>query len=199
MGQNIGLSREGYVSLGEDTPQMWCTHYFLEDPSLQPQVMEALSAAFGGDVYLHETSWPGLSGILSAMGLLMSFLYTMVAVFVLVATLLTVEKLLRSERRDLAIYRALGFPARRLQASFALRFCLVGLAGSLLGTALSAVLTDPLVALLLRAEGISNFSSQPGWIVVALPGAVVTGLFSLFALLAAGKLKRIPLSTIASQ
>lgn len=199
MGQNIGLSREGYVSLGEDTPQMWCTHYFLEDPSLQPQVMEALSAAFGGDVYLHENSWPGLSGILSAMGLLMAFLYTMVAVFVLVATLLTVEKLLRSERRDLAIYRALGFPARRLQASFALRFCLVGFAGSLLGTALSAVLTDPLVALLLRAEGISNFSSQPGWIVVALPGAVVTGLFSLFALLAAGKLKRIPLSDIASQ
>lgn len=199
MGQNIGLSREGYVSLGEDTPQMWCTHYFLEDPSLQPQVMEALSAAFGGDVYLHENSWPGLSGILSAMGLLMAFLYTMVVVFVLVATLLTVEKLLRSERRDLAIYRALRFSARRLQASFALRFCLVGFAGSLLGTALSAILTDPLVALLLRAEGISNFSSQPGWIVVALPGAVVTGLFSLFALLAAGKLKRIPLSTIASQ
>src|SRR5699024_3881355 len=54
MGQNIGLSREGYVSLGEDTPQMWCTHYFLEDPSLQPQVMEALSAAFGGDIYLNE-------------------------------------------------------------------------------------------------------------------------------------------------
>lgn len=148
---------------------------------------------------LHIAAQPMGETSLSAMGLLMAFLYTMVAVFVLVATLLTVEKLLRSERRDLAIYRALGFSARRLQVSFALRFCLVGLAGSLLGTALSAVLTDPLVALLLRAEGISNFSSQPGWIVVALPGAVVTGLFSLFALLAAGKLKRIPLSTIASQ
>lgn len=148
---------------------------------------------------LHIAAQPMGETSLSAMGLLMAFLYTMVAVFVLVATLLTVEKLLRSERRDLAIYRALGFPARRLQVSFALRFCLVGFAGSLLGTALSAVLTDPLVALLLRAEGISNFSSQPGWIVVALPGAVVTGLFSLFALLAAGKLKRIPLSTIASQ
>lgn len=148
---------------------------------------------------LHIAAQPMGETSLSAMGLLMAFLYTMVAVFVLVATLLTVEKLLRSERRDLAIYRALGFPARRLQVSFALRFCLVGFAGSLLRTALSAVLTDPLVALLLRAEGISNFSSQPGWIVVALPGAVVTGLFSLFALLAAGKLKRIPLSTIASQ
>ena len=148
---------------------------------------------------LHIAAQPMGETSLSAMGLLMAFLYTMVAVFVLVATLLTVEKLLRSERRDLAIYRALGFSARLLQASFALRFCLVGFAGSLLGTALSAVLTDPLVALLLRAEGISNFSSQPGWIVVALPGAVVTGLFSLFALLAAGKLKRIPLSTIASQ
>lgn len=148
---------------------------------------------------LHIAAQPMGETSLSAMGLLMAFLYTMVAVFVLVATLLTVEKLLRSERRDLAIYRALGFPARRLQVSFALRFCLVGFAGSLLGTALSAVLTDPMVALLLRAEGISNFSSQPGWIVVALPGAVVTGLFSLFALLAAGKLKRIPLSTIAFQ
>ena len=69
---------------------------------------------------LHIAAQPMGETSLSAMGLLMAFLYTMVAVFVLVATLLTVEKLLRSERRDLAIYRALGFPARRLQSVFRL-------------------------------------------------------------------------------
>src|SRR5699024_9100055 len=144
----------------------------------------------GGDVYLHENSWPGLFGILSAMELLMIFLYVMIVIFVLVATLLTAEKLLRSERRDLTIYRALGFSAGRLRRSFALRFGVIALLGSILGTILSAFLTDPLVAMLMRMEGISNFSSQPSIFTVVLPEIVVIVLFLLFAYLVAGSIRK---------
>lgn len=199
MGMNIGMNREGYTQIGEDTPQIWCTHYFLEAPELQPVIMQALQDTYGGDVYLHENSWPGLAGILSAMQALMIFLYAMVILFVLVVTLLTSGKLLRAEQKDLSIYRTLGFSAGQLRHSFALRFGVIALLGSILGTVFSAFLTDPLVAVLMRMEGISNFSSQPGIFTVALPGIVVIVLFFLFAYLAAGRIGKASPALLAEE
>ncbi len=190
MGINIGMNREGYDLIGEEAPAIWCTHYFLADPSLQPEIMQALQESYGGDVYLHENSWPGLYGILSAMQLLIVFLYAMVILFVLVVTLLTAGKLLRAEQRDLGIYRTLGFSAGQLRRSFALRFGVIALAGSILGTILSAFLTDPLVAVLMRMEGISNFSSHPDIFTAVLPGMVVIVLFLLFSYLTAGEIQK---------
>lgn len=199
MGMNIGMNREGYDQIGEESPAMWCTHYFLADSSLQAEIMQALQDTYGGDVYLHENSWPGLAGILSAMQALMIFLYAMVILFVLVVTLLTAGKLLRAEQRDLSIYRTMGFSAGQLRRSFALRFGGIALLGSILGTILSAFLTDPLVAVLMRMEGISNFSSRPGIFTVALPGIVVILLFLLFAYLAAGRIGKAPLASLEGE
>ena len=199
MGANIGMNREGYDLIGAESSTMWCTHYFIQDPALQPAIMQALEKTYGGDVYLHENAWPGLYGILSAMQLLMIFLYAIVILFVLVVTFLTAGKLLHAEQKDLGIYRAMGFSAQRLRRSFALRFGIIALLGSALGTILSAVLTDPLVAVLMRMEGISNFSSQPGIGTVLFPGAVVLLLFAAFAWLIAGKIKRVPLSVLVSE
>lgn len=199
MGANLGLSREGYNRISSEGANIWCTHYFLEDESLQPEIMQALEDTFGGDVYLHENSWPGLYGILSAMRLLMIFLYVIVLVFVLVTTLLTASKLLTAEQKDFGIFKAIGFTGRQLRLSFALRFGIAAALGSIPGTALSAYFTDPLVAVLMRMEGISNFSSHPGILAALLPGAVVILAFVLFAYLAAKRINKIPLSVLAGE
>lgn len=193
MGGNIGLSREGYAAIGAETEHMWCVHYFLEDVSLQPVIMQALEEAYGGDVYLHENSWPGLYGILSAMKLLMFFMYGMIVVFVLVVTILTGSRIVTAEKADLGIYQAIGFSVRRLRRMFALRFAIVAFTGSALGVMLSSLLTDPLVAMLLRKFGISNFASAPGAGALLLPFASVTFLFTAFAWIAAGKMKKMEL------
>lgn len=199
MGMNIGMNREGYDRIGEESPSIWCTHYFLADLSLKPEIMQALQDTYGGDVYLHENSWPGLAGILSAMQALMIFLYAMVILFVLVVTLLTAGNLLQAEQRDLSIYRAMGFSSGQLRCSFALRFGMIALLGSTLGTILSAFLTAPLVAMLMRMEGISNFSSQPDIFTAVLPGIVVIVLFLLFAYSAAGKIGKTSLASLAEE
>lgn len=199
MGMNIGMNREGYDRIGEESPSIWCTHYFGADLSLKPEIMQALQDTYGGDVYLHENSWPGLAGILSAMQALMIFLYAMVILFVLVVTLLTAGNLLQAEQRDLSIYRAMGFSSGQLRCSFALRFGMIALLGSTLGTILSAFLTDPLVAMLMRMEGISNFSSQPDIFTAVLPGIVVIVLFLLFAYSAAGKIGKTSLTLLAEE
>ncbi len=199
MGANVGLSREGYQRIGQETANMWCVHYFIEDVKMQLQVMEALDAAYGGDVYLHENSWPGLFGILSAMELLMYFMYGTVVILIFVITALTGSKLLVMEEKDMGIYRSFGFTAMQLRISFALRFGMVSFFGALMGAACSAFLTDPLVAALLRTFGISNFSSHPTPGNVLLPALAVILSFVIFAWLVAGKIKMGRLALLLSK
>jgi len=199
MGANVGLSREGYQRIGQETANMWCVHYFIEDVDKQPQVMEALDAVFGGDVYLHENSWPGLYGILSAMELFMYFMYGTVVILIFVITALTGSRLLVMEQKDMGIYRSFGFTAMQLRISFALRFGMVSFLGALIGVVCSASLTDPLVAALLRMFGISNFSSHPSIGNVLLPALVVIISFTIFAWVVAGKIKTGNLASLLSQ
>jgi len=199
MGANLGMSREGYERLGEVRRELWCTHYFLEDPGQKIEIMEELEAAYGGDIHVHENAWPGLYGILGAMRALLAVMYAVIALVVLVVVSMTAGRLLWPERRDLGLYRAMGFPAGRLQVSFALRFALVSLIGAVLGTTVSAVLSDPLTAKLMALCGISDFSARPGLGSVLLPGAVVTALFTVFAWLSARSVRSIDLPNLFAE
>lgn len=199
MGANVGMNREGYERVGKAEKKMWCIHYFLEDPSRKPEVMLALKDTFGGDVYLHENSWPGLNGILSAMKLLMIFLHGISAVFILVVTFLTGNRLLLAEQKDMGIYKTLGFSTARLRLAFAVRFGIAVLPGAVAGMACSAFLTDPVVSAFFKAFGISDFSSRPGFFGLLMPVIFVTGLFVLFAWTAAGKLRKLPLTVLMNE
>ena len=198
MGATIGMTREGYLKIGSDHPNLWCWHYFLSDPSQKGAITQALEAAYGGDVHLHENTWPGLLGIIAAMNALTAFLYGMAAVFVLIVTALTGGKLLAAERRDLAIYRAMGFSPGRLRLAFALRFGVTAAAGAVAGTILAAILTDPLVSAAMELAGISSFSSHPGPGMVLLPGGVITALFFAFGWLTAGKIRQVKMTMLAA-
>lgn len=199
MGANIGMSREGYLKIGRDDPQIWCHHYFLSDPSQKTAVTGALDTAFGGDVHVHENTWPGLLGIISAMRALVVFMYAIVLFFVLIVTVMTGSKILSSEQRDIGIYKAIGFTAQRLRLSFALRFGIVAIISSVIGVLLAAVLTDPLVSAVMKFAGISNFASAPGVLSILTPAVLVTLLFMGFAYLTAGKIKRTELTVLITE
>lgn len=199
MGNTIGMSREGYLKIGQDSPEIWCHHYFLADPAQKAAVTEALTQTFGGDVHVHENTWPGLFGIISAMRMLMIFMYAMVVLFVLTVTAMTGARLLRHEQRDIGIYKALGCTDRMLRGSFALRFGLTAALGSLLGSVLAALLTDPLVSAVMKLAGISSFASHPSAPEILLPGLVVTVLFTAFAYWAARKIRRTDLTILISE
>ena len=199
MGDNVGMSRDGYLKIGQDSSQLWCYHYFLADTSQKTVITEALENTYGGDVHVHENTWPGLFGIISAMQALMVFLYVMVGVFILVVTILTGSRLLAAEQRDLGIYKALGFTNRQLMTSFAMRFGIVALLGSAIGAVLSAVLTDPIVSAAMKLAGISNFASEPSAGSILLPVITVILLFTGFAFLTAGRLKNIDVTILISE
>lgn len=190
MGDNIGMSREGYLKIGKDIPQIWCHHYFLADSSTVKTITEVLEHAYGGDIHVHENTWPGLSGIISAMGALLVFLYVMTAVFIMIVTLMTGNRVLSVERKDMGIYKAIGFTDQNQRMGFALRFGMTAFAGAVIGISLAAVLTDPLVSTVMRSAGISNFASHPSVGNILMPAVTVIVLFAGFAYAAAGKGKK---------
>lgn len=199
MGDNIGMSRDGYLKIGTDDPAIWCHHYFLEDASRKDAITAALDEAYGGDVHVHENTWPGLYGIISAMQALLVFLYGMVAAFILIVTIMTGSKILSAEQRDIGIYKAVGFTSGQLRGAFALRFMMVAVLGSIIGTILAAVLTDSLVFMVMRMAGISNFSSGMTAGNTLVPSAVVILLFTGFAYAASWKVKKVDLTVLITE
>lgn len=199
MGANIGMSRDGYLKIGQDDPHLWCYHYFLANTSVKVEITEALETAYGGDVHVHENSWPGLYGIISAMRALVVFMYGMVFVFTLIVTAMTGSKILAAETGDLGIYKAIGFTSTKLRLTFALRFFLTAVAGSVIGMILAAVCTDSLVSAVMKLAGISNFASHPGVGEILFPAGVVILLFTAFSYLAAGRIKRVAVTVLMGE
>lgn len=199
MGDNIGMTAAGYLLIGRDDPQIWCHHYFLADPSQKTVITEALETAYGGDVHVHENTWPGLFDIIAAMRALLVFMYVMVTVFILTVTIMTGSRILAAEQRNIGIYKAIGFTDKQLRLSFVLRFGLTAAVGSVVGIVLAALCTDPLVSSAMKLAGISNFASRLTLGDTLLPAAVVIGLFTLFAYWAAGKIKKTDLTILITE
>lgn len=199
MGGNFGMNREGYRKIGQDYPNLWCWHYFLADSSQKKVIADALEGTYGGDIHVHENTWSGLFGIISAMQALLLFMYVLVIVFILVVTVMTSSKILSAEQKDLGIYKAIGFLSVGLRITFSLRFAIVSLLGGLVGMVLADVLTDPLVGRIMKFAGISNFSSKPGLFAAVLPMTVVTVLFTVFGWLFAVKIRKVPFTVLTAE
>lgn len=199
MGGNFGMNREGYLKIGRDFPDLWCRHYFLKDSSQKRVIAEALENIYGGNIHVHENTWPGLFGIISAMQALLLFMYVLVFIFILIVTMMTSSKILSAEQRDLGIYKAIGFSVSGLRCTFSLRFAIVSLFGGLVGTVLAAAITDPLAGNIMKLAGISNFSSSPGFFAAVLPMVIVTALFTLFAWLSAVKIRKVSLTVLIAE
>lgn len=198
MGANLGMSREGYLKIGRDDPQIWCHHLFLENPVLKGAVREQLESMYGGDVHIHENTWPGLFGIIRVMQIALIVIYVMVTIFILVTTIMTGNRILRTEQKDLGIYKSIGLSTSHLRRSFAMRFMAASLIGAAAGIALALAATDPFVGFVMKMAGISDFSSHPGILEMLFPGMVVVALFTTFSWLLSGKMKRMDLTALIS-
>ena len=199
MGATIGMSKEGYDFIETEDPHMWCHHYFLADTSQKQAIIEDLENTYGKDIHVHENSWPGLYGIIAAMNMLILFMYSIVVIFIMIVVALVGSKILTMEQKDLGIYKSLGFTNQKLRLTFAMRFGAVSFIGSIIGMVLSALLTDPLVSMVLKLCGISNFASHPGIVSILLPAVVVVVLFVGFAYLLSKKIKKVDLSVLISE
>lgn len=199
MGGNIGMSREGFLRIANETADMWCYHYFLEDPQQKQAIMDRLDNEYRGDVYVHENTWPGLFSIIAAMKTLLVVMYAITIIFIVVVTILTGNKLFYHEMRNLAIYKAIGFTTTQLRQTFAIRYCMVAILGSIIGILMSTLFTDRLIGTFMKYYGISNFASHLGIIELLIPGVIVCMLFTLVAYLTSSKIKKLEINELVAE
>ena len=198
LGSNIGRSLEGYSKSGDITGYIWCYHYILEDGDLRDTVMKYLQGHYQG-ADIHTNSWSGLDGIVSLMHLLIVIIYVLAAVLILITVALTTGRLLWTEVGNMAVYKSMGMYAGRLKRSFALRFLLVVLAGSLTGYAAAEIGADRVIAGIFKNFGIAEFSSGASVMGTMLPLVIIPVLFYGCAWLSSAKISQISIVKLINE
>ena len=198
MGSNIGMSIQGYSKIGDVTGYIWCYHYILENGRMRDYAMAYLQENYRG-IDVHTNSWSGLDGIVSVMHALIAVIYLIAALFILAAVALTAGKLLQSETGKMAIYKSLGLSSVRLRISFALRFLIVTIIGTVIGICLSAICADSAIGSIFRMFGIGEFHSGFSVLGTVLPMAAIPLLFFGSAFVFSAKLKQVSIVNLISE
>ncbi len=111
----------------------------------------------------------------------------------------TMQVLMRRRRREVAVWKTLGYRSGQLQALFALEAFLLGLTGSLVGAGLGVVLSYGLVDLFSRTTTLLIhwvFSSQHV-IMGVLVGVVSTMIYAMWAIVVTSKVR--PLAILRNE
>ena len=180
---NMRLNYEGFV---------------IKDESKAKQIADEISKALvndKGETKGSCTYWDinsqGDEMYESEINLLKGIIYSFSGVFMLIAVVLLCTKAFVLERRDIGIYKAVGFTSAKLRLSFALRFSFVALLGSLIGFVLSELFTQKMMELLLRAIGICYLDLETKPLDIIIPMAVLILGFFVFSLIASRKIKKV--------
>ena len=122
-------------------------------------------------------------------------IYVISIVFSLVVVMMFCKKAFLQERRDIGIYKSLGFTSGKLRMQFAIRFLIVSLIGSALGTVLSLFFTEPVLKAVFRIIGVW-FSAKFSPFAFIVPVAIIAVSFFSFSYLASRKIKRVEIKEL---
>ena len=192
-GMTIAMSDAGAAKIGSNGYGWFGAS--LSDPEEAGRIADALRAKLGDEFKIvADSDFSEISDIKSISTAVDAMRYTIYAfsiIFVLVVVSMICSKAFAQERRDLGIYKAIGFTSRKLRVLFAIRFLIIAVIGSAIGTVLSLLFSSRTLSTVLRSVGISNFISKYRPDTVLIPVLLLLGCFFLFDYMAARKVKKV--------
>jgi lipoprotein-releasing system permease protein len=131
----------------------------LDDPFAAPQLVRELALRLGGGFFVSD--WTrNHANFFQSIELTKSVLFVILLMIVFVAAfniVSTLVMIVKEKQADIAILRTLGAGPRNVLATFALQGTLIGLAGTLCGAALGAVVALNVERLVALLEAIVGF------------------------------------------
>lgn len=111
----------------------------------------------------------------------------------------TMQVLLKRRRKEVAIWKTLGYTAGKIQAMFITEAAMLGISGSLLGAGLGVLLSYGLVGLFSRVTTIlMHWSFSPVEVISGLViGIVTTVIFAMWAIVSTSRIR--PLALLRSE
>ncbi len=125
-----------------------------------------------------------------------AIIYVISIVFSLVVVMMVCKKAFLQERRDIGIYKSLGFTSSKLRLQFAVRFLIVSLIGSAFGIILSLLFTENALTAVFRLTGISSFNAQFTAMSFIVPISIIAVSFFAFAYFASRKIKSVEIKEL---
>lgn len=196
-GRCFTISEDGARKLGYDQWLWSC--YSLEDEGKQEKIVAALNEKFGDSIEAECTGGAMDDTYQIAIDAMQLIIYVFSILFSLVVVQMVCSKAFIGERKDIGIYKSLGFTCVKLRLQFALRFLLVALLGSMLGSVLCYFLSGKMLSMLLRGIGITNFMANFDIKTVSIPVFVICISFFVFSYLASGRIKKVEVRELVTE
>ncbi|QSX05725.1 ABC transporter permease [Sedimentibacter sp. zth1] len=124
-------------------------------------------------------------------GVIVLIVYIISIIFVLVVAYMVCSKVFFRERKDFGIYKAFGFTSTNLRMQFVLRFLIVAVIGSTIGTILSVIFSKKVIGLVLKMMGITNFNANYSVMGIVGPILLLSLGFGLSSLIISRKIKKV--------
>ncbi len=200
-GACFGMSFAGVKDLHPSSG--WGQRYYLLESREQAEEMEqALTERFG-DTLTKKVYAEDENPVEEQYGMIVmalkAIIYGFSLLFAFVVVRMVCTRSFLQERRDIGIFKAIGFTSGKLRILFALRFAFVAFLGSGIGLLGSILFSEELLGLLLGAIGLTNVVFDFSVTAVAVPIAVVTGSFFVFAYFAAKKVKKVEVRELVTE
>lgn len=191
VGKVFGMSFEGAERLGEISLSYGIIR--LSESEKANEVTDLLNEKFDHILSAAVSEDSGRLGdtINVALKSVDAIIYFVSVVFALIVVQMVCRRTFLKERKDLGIYKAVGFSVTKLRLQFAFRFLLVSMLGSILGIVICLLLSQKLVGMLLRVVGITHFLSQYSVAVIAAPIVLICVCFFVFAYLASRRIRQV--------
>lgn len=198
MGKNFIMNIDGYQTLFPDTELTddWgISCYQLEDDSDIGQIIDEMKEKYHeGEQFEMEATYDsdtgGLSVITEGIHGLTLLVYVLGVIFVIVTVGIVCNKMIAKERKDYGIYKSMGFTSMNIRLLLSLRFAVASLIGALVGILLDVVLSQSISNVIFGYFGIYHYDSERLFRVMAIPVLFMVVIFTVFAFLKAGKVKK---------
>ena len=199
LGNIFGMNVEGIRSF-EPEFQSPYREYILEDKSALEDIVKTLNKKFGDSIEAKARTNDSIIDIVKlGVKIINIIIYVISILFILVVAIMLCGRLFIYERKQLAIYKSIGFTIKNLRISFALRFLLISLLGSVLGIIFNMSINDFIMSTLLRFSGISNFKTEYTIITLLLPILIITVAFFIFSYIISRQIKNVNINELIVQ
>lgn len=198
-GRSFAMSLAGAEKLGIDTI-IWAG-YSLGEPEKSTQIADALNEEFG-DILEAKSATDGEivdETYTIAINAMKAVIYIFSVLFALVVVGMICSKMFMQEKKDIGIYKALGFTSVHLRIQFAVRFLIVAGVGAVLGTLLCVLFSGRLLTSILWLIGITSFVVQFTAFTLVVPIVLICGCFFVFAYFVSGKIKRVEIRELVTE
>ena len=195
LGLNFSMPLEGAKKLGIEDTLFY--GFSLADETMCEELAEEINEKYG-DILTAKgyEADPNIEMYTSIIGAMTAVIYVVSVVFSLVVVMMFCKKAFLQERRDIGIFKSLGFTSAKLRLQFAVRFLIVSLIGSAFGSVLSFFFTEKLLTVVFKMVGISSFNSQFTPMAFIIPIAIIAVSFFAFSYLSSSKIKKVEIKEL---